>query len=65
MQDRLSALRRAMLETQIDAYIIPTTDPHQSEYPSPRWASREYFSGFTGSAGTLVVTLHEAKLFIL
>jgi Xaa-Pro aminopeptidase len=63
MQDRLSALRRAMLETQIDAYIIPTTDPHQSEYPAPRWASREYFSGFTGSAGTLVVTLHEAKLW--
>lgn len=61
--DRLSALRRAMLESQIDAYVIPTTDPHQSEYPAPRWAAREYFSGFTGSAGTLVVTLHEARLW--
>lgn len=61
--DRLSALRRAMLENQIDAYVVPTTDPHQSEYPAPRWAAREYLSGFTGSAGTLVVTLHEAKLW--
>lgn len=61
--DRLSALRRAMLESQIDAYVIPSTDPHQSEYPAARWASREYLSGFTGSAGTLVVTLHEAKLW--
>ena len=61
--DRLTALRRAMLENQIDAYVIPSTDPHQSEYPAPRWASREYLSGFTGSAGTLVVTLHEAKLW--
>ena len=59
----LSSLRRAMLENQIDAYIIPSTDPHQSEYPAPRWAAREHFSGFTGSAGTLVVTLHEAKLW--
>lgn len=59
----LSSLRRAMLESQIDAYVIPSTDPHQSEYPAPRWASREQLSGFTGSAGTLVVTLHEAKLW--
>ncbi|TXF88312.1 aminopeptidase P family protein [Neolewinella aurantiaca] len=61
--EKLAALRRAMLEAQIDAYIIPSTDPHQSEYPAPRWASREWVSGFTGSAGTLVVTLHEAKLW--
>ena len=61
--ERLSALRRAMLEHQLDAYIIPTTDPHQSEYPAPRWAAREWLSGFTGSAGTLVVTLHEARLW--
>jgi len=61
--DKLAQLRRAMLEAQIDAYIIPSTDPHQSEYPAPRWAAREWVSGFTGSAGTLVVTLHEAKLW--
>ncbi|WP_020567414.1 aminopeptidase P family protein [Neolewinella persica] len=59
---RLSALRQAMLETQIDAYIVPSTDPHQSEYPAPRWEAREWLSGFTGSAGTLVVTQHDAKL---
>ena len=52
-----------MLEAQIDAYVLPSTDPHQSEYPAPRWAAREWFSGFTGSAGTLVVTLHEARLW--
>lgn len=59
---KLSALRQAMLEAQIDAYIIPSTDPHQSEYPAPRWEAREWLSGFTGSAGTLIVTQHEAKL---
>ena len=62
-QKKLSALRKEMLEQQIDAYIVPTTDPHQSEYPAPRWAAREWLSGFTGSAGTLVVTLHESKLW--
>jgi Xaa-Pro aminopeptidase len=61
--DKISALRLAMLEAQIDAYIIPSTDPHQSEYPAPRWASRQWASGFTGSAGTLVITQHEAKLW--
>ena len=62
-KEKLSALRRAMLEHQIDAYVVPSTDPHQSEYPAPRWAAREWLSGFTGSAGTLVVTLHESKLW--
>ena len=61
--EKLAALRRAMREAQIDAYIIPSTDPHQSEYPAARWAAREWASGFTGSAGTLVVTLQEAKLW--
>ncbi|CAH0998772.1 hypothetical protein LEM8419_00116 [Neolewinella maritima] len=59
----LAALRHELLEHQLDAYIIPSTDPHQSEYPAPRWAAREWLSGFTGSAGTLVVTLHDAKLW--
>ncbi|MEM9259613.1 MAG: aminopeptidase P family protein, partial [Bacteroidota bacterium] len=62
-QDKIAALRRAMLEHQIDAYIVPSADPHQSEYPAPRWSSREWLSGFTGSAGTLVVTLHDARLW--
>lgn len=59
---RLSALRLAMAEAQLDAYIVPSTDPHQSEYPAARWAAREWLSGFTGSAGTLIVTQHEARL---
>ncbi|WP_198661800.1 aminopeptidase P family protein [Lewinella sp. IMCC34183] len=61
--EKLNALRQQMLEYQLDAYVIPSTDPHQSEYPAPRWAAREWVSGFTGSAGTLVVTLHEARLW--
>ncbi len=61
--EKLEALRHQLLEHQLDAFIIPSTDPHQSEYPAPRWASRQWLSGFTGSAGTLVVTLHEARLW--
>ena len=61
--EKLNALRQQLLEHQLDAYVVPSTDPHQSEYPAPRWASRAWLSGFTGSAGTLVVTLHEARLW--
>ncbi len=61
--EKITALRRAMLEQQIDAYIIPSTDPHQSEYVADRWAARAWISGFTGSAGTVVVTLHDALLW--
>lgn len=55
IQDRLKAIRACMKEEGIDAYIIPSSDPHNSEYVSPRWQSREWISGFTGSAGTVVV----------
>jgi Xaa-Pro aminopeptidase len=47
----------------LDAYLIPTNDPHQSEYVPKHWAAREWLSGFTGSAGTLVVTTHFAGLW--
>lgn len=47
----------------IDAFIIPSTDPHLSEYVAPYWKSREWISGFTGSAGTVVVTAGEAGLW--
>ena len=53
---RLSQLRAAMREQQIDAYIVPSADPHLSEYLPGRWQGREWLSGFTGSVGTLVVT---------
>lgn len=61
--ERLTALRNAMKQQQIDAYIIPSSDPHLSEYPADCWKAREWMSGFTGSAGTLVVTADKAGLW--
>ncbi|TWI57360.1 Xaa-Pro aminopeptidase [Pseudomonas duriflava] len=55
--DRLAALRRLMQEEGIDACLIPSADPHLSEYLPERWQGRQWLSGFTGSAGTLIVTL--------
>ena len=49
--ERIAALREAMKQHKIDAYIIPTSDPHMSEYPADCWKYREWISGFTGSAG--------------
>lgn len=60
---RLKALRDFMKDKGFDAFIIPTTDAHLSEYPAPYWMSREWISGFTGSAGTVVVTLEKAGLW--
>ncbi|MGF6119155.1 Xaa-Pro aminopeptidase [Janthinobacterium lividum] len=53
---RLSQLRGAMRAQHIDALIVPSADPHLSEYLPARWQGREWLSGFTGSVGTLVVT---------
>ncbi|NID15186.1 aminopeptidase P family protein [Luteibacter yeojuensis] len=53
---RLQALRAAMAREGVAAVVVPSADPHLSEYLPPRWQAREWFSGFTGSAGTLVVT---------
>ncbi|MDR0431318.1 MAG: aminopeptidase P family protein [Tannerellaceae bacterium] len=63
IQERLSALRKAMKKHGIDAYIIPSSDAHLSEYVPARWKSREWISGFTGSAGTVVVTATKAGLW--
>lgn len=60
---RLGALRLFFDKQQLDAFIIPSTDPHLSEYPASHWASREWISGFTGSAGTVVVTKDKAGLW--
>ncbi|MBW3694995.1 aminopeptidase P family protein [Vibrio sp. T187] len=54
--DRLSALREAMTTQHIDAYIVTNYDPHTSEYSADHWLARQWISGFTGSAGTAVVT---------
>ncbi len=61
--ERIAALRAAMKEHNIDAYIIPTSDPHMSEYPAACWKYREWISGFTGSAGTIVITQDKAGLW--
>lgn len=53
---KIASLRETMKQEGISAYIIPSNDPHMSEYVSEHWKSRAYFSGFSGSAGTLVVT---------
>lgn len=63
IQKRLSALRNAMEKAGIDCYIIPTSDFHNSEYVSEYFMVRKYFSGFTGSSGTLVVFQNKAALF--
>jgi len=61
--ERLAALRKLMTEQQIDAWIVPSDDPHQSEYVADRWKARTWLSGFTGSAGTVVVTADKAGLW--
>src|SRR4051812_29879800 len=53
---RLEALRAVMAREGVAAVVVPSADPHLSEYLPPRWQAREWLSGFTGSAGTLVVT---------
>lgn len=61
--ERLAALREEMRREKIDAFIFPSTDPHNGEYVPDRWKGREWISGFNGSAGTAVVTMHGAALW--
>lgn len=63
IDQRLENLRKLMAERKIDAYIIPTSDPHQSEYLPDHYKERQFISGFTGSAGTAVITPNEAKVW--
>lgn len=63
IRKRLEALRAWMQAEKADAFIIPSTDPHISEYVAPHWQIREWISGFTGSAGTVVVTRDKAGLW--
>lgn len=63
IDERLQHLRVLMAKNNIDAYIIPTEDFHESEYVGEYFMSRKYMSGFTGSAGTLVITMKEAGLW--
>jgi Xaa-Pro aminopeptidase len=63
MNKNLSALREYMKQQGLDAIIVPTNDPHFSEYVAAHFKCREWLTGFTGSAGTAVVTQAEAALF--
>jgi Xaa-Pro aminopeptidase len=63
IDERISSLRALMRQHQIDAYLIPSNDPHQSEYVAERWKAREWISGFTGSAGIAIVTADHAGLW--
>ncbi|MBB3895808.1 aminopeptidase P family protein [Bacteroides pyogenes] len=60
---RIEALRTAFAYSCVKALIIPSTDPHLSEYVAPHWKSREWISGFTGSAGTVVISESQAGLW--
>lgn len=64
IQGRLDALRKLMKERGMDAYMIPTADFHESEYVGEYFKCREYMTGFTGSAGTALVTMDEACLWV-
>lgn len=63
INDRLQALREVMRRERLDAFIFPSTDPHHGEYVPAHWEGRKWISGFDGSAGTAVVTLHSAALW--
>lgn len=63
INERVQMLREEMRRESIDAFIFPSTDPHNGEYVPDHWKGREWISGFDGSAGTAVVTLHEAALW--
>jgi len=63
VSEKISALRKLMKDKKLDAYIIPSTDPHISEYVADVWFSRAWISGFDGSAGTVVVTADNAGLW--
>lgn len=63
MKKELITLREKIQSYGFDAYMIPTSDYHHSEYVHDHFKCREYISGFTGSAGTLVVTMDEARLW--
>ena len=63
IKERIQELRNQMSKRGIEAYIVPSSDPHQSEYVADHYTARTFITGFTGSAGTAVITLKEAGLW--
>ena len=64
INERVAALRIEMRREKIDAYIISSNDPHQTETPAEHYESRRWISGFTGSAGTVVITHNDASIWV-
>jgi len=64
VNERVEALRTQMKKAGLSAWIINGTDPHQSEYVCDRWHARRWISGFTGSAGTVIVTMDKALIWV-
>ena len=62
--ERIAALRAAMKEAGVDGFLIPSSDPHMSEYLPDCYQARSWFSGFNGSVGTLAVTATDAALWV-
>ncbi len=62
-KEKLQKLRARMAAHKVDAWLVPSADPHQSEYVAAHWQARAWMSGFHGSAGTLVVTREKAGLW--
>ena len=63
IEQRISSLRQLMKRERLAAFIFTSSDPHNSEYVPERWEGRKWISGFDGSAGTAVVTMHSAALW--
>ena len=63
IQERLKALRAEMEKRGITVYVVPTADFHESEYVGDHFKARKFITGFTGSAGTAVITAEEAGLW--
>ena len=63
VSERIEKLRELMKSKKVDVYVVPTADYHQSEYVGEHFKARAFITGFTGSAGTAVITLDEAGLW--
>ena len=63
VRERLQKLRAEMAKRNIDIYVVPTADFHESEYVGEHFKARKFITGFTGSAGTAVITMTEAVLW--
>ena len=61
--EKLSLFRKQMQTENIDAFVVYSADPHLSEYPPKEWLERQWISGFTGSAGFVVITKNNAGLW--